>query len=104
MNYKLLMYWDVKPGTDEEYSEFVLREWVPGMEALGLQHSEAWLTLWPQQSGERPRIMTGGLLESLAKARAILKSKEWSTLCDQLERYVENFSFKVVQTTGEFQM
>ena len=62
MNYKLLMYWDVKPGTDEEYSEFVLREWMPGMEALGLQHSEAWLTLWPQQSGERPRIMTGGLL------------------------------------------
>lgn len=104
MNYKLLMYWDVKPGTDEEYSEFVLRVWMPGMEALGLQHSEAWLTLWPQQGNEQPRIMTGGLVESLSKARALLESKEWSILCEQLERYVENFSYKVVKTTGEFQM
>lgn len=104
MNYKLLMYWDVRPGTDEEYSEFVLREWMPGMEALGLQHSEAWLTLWPSHNHERPRIMTGGLLDSLAKARAILQSEQWGTLCDQLERYVENFSYKLVRTTGEFQI
>ncbi len=103
MNFKILMYWDVKPGSDEEYSEFVLREWMPGVEALGIRHCEAWLTHYSRDL-DTPQIMTGGLLESLLKARTILDSEQWALLCDKLERYVQNFSYKIVRTSGDFQL
>ena len=35
MKVKLLMNWDIKADRQQEYFEFVVREWVPGMQRLG---------------------------------------------------------------------
>ena len=34
MSYKLIMYWDIKPGRDQEYFEFIVREPVDLKEEL----------------------------------------------------------------------
>jgi len=36
MPIKLLMSWDIAPEHEEEYFEFVVREFLPGVAGLGL--------------------------------------------------------------------
>ena len=100
MAVKLLMTWDILPGKEQEYFEFVVRELVPGMQRLGIQPTEAWLTTF----GERPQILTGGVTEDLRSMRGALATDEWRTLRERLGEFVSNFQLRVVRATGGFQM
>jgi hypothetical protein len=100
MAVKLLMTWDILPGKEQEYFEFVVRELVPGMQRLGIQPTEAWLTTF----GERPQILTGGVTEDLKSMRGALSTDEWRTLRERLSEFVSNFQLRVVRATGGFQM
>lgn len=97
---KLLMTWDILPGREQEYFEFVVREFVPGMQRLGIQPTEAWYTTF----GRRPQILTGGVTPDLPAMRHALDSEEWETLKDKLGEYVSNFEWKIIRATGGFQM
>ena len=44
MSVKLLMTWDILPGREQEYFEFVVRELVPGIQRIGIQPTEAWFS------------------------------------------------------------
>mgnify|MGYP001161981102 FL=1 len=55
MAVKLLMTWDILPGREQEYFEFVVRDFIPGMQRLGMEPSDAWFTMY----GSSPQIMTG---------------------------------------------
>ena len=100
MGVKLLMTWDIIPGKEQEYFEFVVHEFVPGMQGLGIQPTEAWYTTY----GERPQILTGGTAEDLSSMEAAIESEEWKTLKDRLLDFVTNFEWKVVQASSGFQM
>lgn len=102
MSVKILMHWDIKPGRDQEYFEFVVREWVPGITKLGLQATGAWYTVYSRES--LPQIMTEGIARDLPTMRRILTSPEWQTLHDRLQEYVSNYRHKIVHTTGGFQI
>lgn len=97
---KLLMTWDILPGKEQEYFEFVVREFVPGIQRLGIQPTEAWYTTY----GRRPQILTGGVMNDAAAMRTALSSDEWKKLRDRLLEFVTNFDWKVVRATTGFQM
>lgn len=101
-NVKVIMKWDIQPEKDQEYFEFVVREWVPGITRLGIETTGAWLTVYSSDD-DMPRIMAEGVTENLAEAQRILNSEQWLSLHDRLLDYVENYSQKVVRVTGEFQ-
>ncbi len=103
MNVKLLLYWDIKAGKDQEYFEFVVREWVPATTQMGLRPSGAWYTVYSRDKTQ-PRIMAEVLAEDLDTIKRILKSSAWQTLHERLLSYVENYSQKVVYVTGGFQL
>ena len=42
MSVKVIMTWDIAAERDQEYFEFVIGEFVPGVQRLGLQPTEAW--------------------------------------------------------------
>jgi hypothetical protein len=94
------MTWDIIPGKEQEYFEFVVREFVPAMQGLGIRPTEAWYTTY----GERPQILTGGTAEDLSTMEAVLETEEWATLKDRLLDFVTNFEWKVVQASSGFQM
>ena len=100
MPVKLIMTWDILPGREQEYFEFVVREFVPGMQRIGIQPTEAWFT----QYGDQPQILTGGIAEDLALMQKALTSADWTQLHGQLGEYVTNFSMKVVKASGGFQI
>jgi hypothetical protein len=99
-NVKVIMTWDILPGREQEYFEFVVREFVPGMQRIGIQPTEAWFT----QYGDQPQILTGGIADNLDEMQNALESEDWQDLRDQLAEFVTNFSMKVVKASGGFQM
>jgi hypothetical protein len=97
---KLLMSWDIRPGRENEYFEFVVREYAPSLMRLGMQPTEAWYTIY----GEGPQILTGVVTEDLPAMQDILQGDEWAELLEKLMRYVTNFRQKIVKATGRFQL
>jgi hypothetical protein len=100
MKMKLLMQWDINPGHDSQYLEFIVREFVPSVGRLGLQIVDAWYTLY----GDQPQILVAGVAPDEQKLRQILVSPEWAKLMDSLSKYVNNFQTKIVPDRGRFQI
>ena len=97
---KLLMSWDIKPGSESDYFEFIVREFAPGLMKLGIQPTEVWYTV----VGEGPQILTGGVAEDLATMKSILADGDWQSLQEKLFNYVTNFEYKIVRATSKFQL
>jgi hypothetical protein len=96
---KLIMTWDIAPEREQEYFEFVVRDFVPGVQRLGFELSDAWITVY----GNRPQILVGAILPSAAKARQIMRTTEWKDLQNQLQDFVQNYAEKVIDARGGFQ-
>ena len=99
MAVKVLMTWDIAVERDQEYFEFIIGEFIPGVQKLGLQPAEAWATVY----GSYPQIQVGLLAADVMQAREILDSGDWVVLQDRLSNYIKNFSYKVVPARGGFQ-
>lgn len=99
MSVKVIMTWDIAPDHEQEYFEFVIGEWVPGVQRLGLQPIDAWATVY----GPYPQIQVGLLADTEPAARRVLSTKEWSALEERLLTFVRNFSYKVVPASSGFQ-
>ncbi len=102
MSVKLLMNWDIKPNQDQEYFEFVVREWLPGVNNLGIETTWAWYTVYSRD--ETPQIMAEAIAEDVETMRGILQSPDWQRLHERLLEYVNNYTQKVVRVSGDFQL
>ncbi len=94
---KLLLTWDIKQGRDQEYFEFIVREFSPVIKQLGLQLTSAWLAIY----GECPQILMEGVAEDLPTMRRVLASPEWKKLHERLLEYVENYQQKIVRASSQ---
>ncbi len=93
---KLLMQWDIKMGREQEFSEFVVREFAPKLMQLGVEPSEVLYTMY----GDGPQMLAIGAVESRERLVAILESSRWDRLHQKLLTYVTNYSQKVVRDNG----
>ena len=94
------MTWDILPGREQEYFEFVVRDYLPGIQRLGLETTDAWFTMY----GDQPQILVAAKISSISALDTILGSSEWDGLIHQLLDYVEGFNYKVVQARSGFQI
>jgi hypothetical protein len=101
MTVKLLMTWDILPGREQEYFEFVVRELIPALQRMGLEPSDAWFTMY---GSNQPQIMTEAQTSNLAEMERILNSPDWHDLNGRLLEYVGNLDYKVVEAKPGFQM
>jgi hypothetical protein len=99
MPVKLIMSWDIAPEHEQEYFEFVVREFIPNIQKLGFTLSDAWATVY----GEQPQILVGAVLPDREAARRMLRSDEFLTLKNKLLDFVTNYTQKVVTASSGFQ-
>jgi len=99
LNVKLIMTWDILPNHEQEYFEFVVRDFLPGVQKLGLNLQDAWATVY----GEQPQILIGALFPPAVHPNTILKSAEWISLHNQLMDFIDNYTQKLVTPQGGFQ-
>ncbi|RIK43282.1 MAG: hypothetical protein DCC55_06265 [Chloroflexi bacterium] len=98
---KLIMQWDIRKGREQEFSEFVVREFAPKLMQLGVQPSEVLYTMY----GAGPQMLAIGVVESRERAAEILQGNGWKKLYDRLTNYVTNYHHKVVPDNGrDFQL
>ena len=96
---KLLMTWDIKPECEQEYMEFIMRDFGPAMVEAGLHPTDAWYTMY----GEGPKVLAGGVTDTLQRMHEILSSKEWQELEGRLITLVNNYERRIMEATGGFQ-
>ena len=100
MQVKILMSWDIKKGRDQEYFEFVVREFAPSITRMGLQPTEVWFAVY----GQCPQIMMGGITPDMDTMKTLVDSKEWNDLHERLLQFVQNYEQKVVRFSPGFQL
>ncbi len=82
MAVKVLLTWDIAGERDQEYFEFIIGEFIPGVQRLGLQPAEAWATIY----GSYPQIQVGLLASNAAQARQVLELKRLGSVAGQAVR------------------
>lgn len=99
MTVKVVMTWDIAPDHEQDYFEFVINEFIPGVQRLGLQPAEAWVTVF----GDYPQIQVSMLADDLVGAKQVLGSEGWNMITDKLFALVKNYSYKIIPARSGFQ-
>ena len=97
---KLLMEYDVNQDTLQDYYQFIMGQYVPALQSMGLQMSEAWHTAY----GTAPNRLIGFVCGDRQTIDRLLDSDLWLDLNNELEKYVSDLLFKVVPYRGGFQL
>lgn len=97
---KLLLTYNVNDGESEEYRQFVLGEFLPAVQKMGLAVTEVWLTTY----GDYPERQTELVSRDEDTMWRILTSEEWQELEERLNEYVNDFGRKIVPYQPGFQM
>lgn len=96
---KLLLTYDPDPTQQDEYYQFVLGEFVPGLQELGLPMSEVWHTAY----GEYPLRLIAFVAEDHATMQGILDTPAFRDFERRLRQYVTNYERRVVALKDRFQ-
>jgi len=94
------MRWDIRPEMESEYFEFLVHEFIPALNRLGIADIQVWYTAF----GECEQKQAEGVAQSTDRIQKMLQSEEWLLLTDKLQNYVRNFSQKVIPATRGFQI
>lgn len=97
--YKLLLSYEVKESAVEDYYRFMLGRYVPIIQAMGLEMSEAWHTAY----GDYPNRLVGFVSRDQETLTKVLKSDTWSTLNQELQMYINDFDYKIIAYREGFQ-
>lgn len=97
--YKLLLSYEVSGEQLQEYYRFVLGRYVPIMQAMGLEMSDAWHTAY----GSFPNRLIGFVARDKETLQAILGNESWLSLNEELRQFVTDFNYKVVPYREGFQ-
>ena len=97
---KLLLSYHVRPEHQQEYHKFIMGQYLPALQNMGFQMSEAWHTAY----GSAPNRLVGLVCSDEATMHMLLSSEEWETLNEELEQYVTDLDYKFVPYRGGFQL
>jgi hypothetical protein len=97
--YRLLLIYDIRPDLVEPYYQFVMNEFVPALQSMGLYMAGVWHTAY----GDYPVRQVEFITDSLDTVREIFQSERWEQLEDQLGTYTLRYQRKLVQYHDRFQ-
>jgi hypothetical protein len=96
---KLLLTYDPIPEHREAYFRYVLGEFVPTLEQLGLTMCDAWHTAY----GAYPLRLTGFIAPDMDTLEHILASETFIDLETRLQALVANYARRIVPRSRRFQ-
>jgi hypothetical protein len=96
---KLLLSFNIQGGRENAYRRFILEEFLPKAQELGLLPTDAWHTAY----GKYPTRLIGFVADDLPTAQAALAKDEWKILMQRLREYTLDLSLRLVAFRGGFQ-
>jgi hypothetical protein len=97
--FKLLLRYDINQTTQEQYYQFVINEFVPTVQGLGLYMLQVYHTAY----GKYPLRQLEFVAEDMETIRVAMESDTWIRLKDKFEVYISNYSEKIVHFRDDFQ-
>jgi hypothetical protein len=97
---KLLLTYEVNHDRQQEYYQFLMGRYLPALQSMGFQMSEAWHTAY----GNAPNRLLGLVCADENGMRDLLDSDLWAELNEELEQFVTDFEYKFVPYRGGFQL
>ena len=97
---KLLLTYHVGQENQKEYHKFVMGVYLPTLQSMGFQMSEAWHTAY----GDAPNRLIGLVCSDEDSMNMLLSSEEWDSLNEQLEEFVSDLDYKFIPYRGGFQL
>lgn len=99
MEQKLLLVYDIKPNREAEYYRYVLGEFLPTLQNMGLMMVEGWHTAY----GEYPMRLLVFRTDGDKDIRAILQTSDWKEAKDRLLKLIRDYEERVVPARNSFQ-
>lgn len=97
---KLLLSYDIIQETQQAYYEFLMRQFLPRLQELGLAMTEAWHTAY----GDYPLRLIGFVAPDMEMLRHVLSGAEWHALEERLKRFVGNYHRRTIAYRDGFQL
>lgn len=99
MRLKLLLAYDVKEFQEEAYYQFIIHEFLPKAETIGLK----WRFTWQTMYGDYPSRLVEFIVQDEQTMRRALRDEIWDSIETKLGEFVTNFEKRVVQDRDNFQ-
>ena len=96
MTVKFNQYWTVIPGRTIDYEKFIIKDFIPGLNRLGLQIVAGWSVV----IGAYSEIMLEGVSNDLDQLEQALKQSKYKKLYDNLLSYVKGYKTKILVPSG----
>ncbi len=96
MSVKFIEYWDLQPLVEEKFAKYLTREWIPGMNGLGITI----LAVWKVLVGTCPRFVSEGVSDDISQLKDALGDERHSQLNEGLFQWAEHYSSRVMAPTG----
>lgn len=98
--YKILMNYDIRLEARDAYYRYMLGEFVPAVQEMGIYMYMAWHTAY----GNYPIRRVEFVSETLEAIQKAFQSEEWQKLEERLKRYITNYERRVVRYSDTFQI
>jgi hypothetical protein len=96
MTVKFDQYWATIPQKNKEYKKFIIHEFIPAINRLGIHTVAGWSVL----VGGYSEIIFEGVSSDLELVEKALKSPKYKELNENLLNYVKDYKTKVLVQTG----
>jgi len=96
---KLLLSYNVRSGHENAYRRFVMEEFLPKAQEMGLTPTDAWHTAY----GSYPARLIGFLADDLSTVHRAMETDEWQALMARLEGFTGGLTRRIVRFRGGFQ-
>jgi len=93
-------HWDIVPGRQQEYSDFVMTSYNPTLDRIGVKLVGGYYVT----VGMGPRVIAVGLAQSLHELEAALASAEYEEITNRLMEFVTHYHSKILIPTGRVKM
>ena len=96
MPVKFNQYWTINEEKNGDYGKFVIKDFIPGMNRLGIHAVAGWSVL----VGGYSEIILEGISSDLTLLEEALKNPAYKQLKDDLLDHVKNYKTKVLISNG----
>ena len=93
-------HWDLAPGKQQAYSDFLMTYYNPTLNKIGIKLVGGYYVT----VGMGPRIIAVGLAQTLNELEGALASPEYEDITNRLMEFVTHYHSKILIPTGRVQM
>ena len=99
MEVKLLLVYNIRTHREAEYYRYVMGEFLPNLQNMGLYMTEGWHTA----HGDYPVRLIVFQADNSVEMKKILNGSDWQSAKEKLLRFVKDYEERVVLARNVFQ-